>query len=76
MYSRDFEKFSSASSSSKKSKKHRKFPTKCSGSKDCPHCAIPAYGYTNVTMQCVVGTCVCPSAFYHIALDPGKPLYT
>jgi hypothetical protein len=43
----------------------------CVTSADCGKCIIPTYGYMNVSMQCVLSTCICPSAFYHIALDAG-----
>mmetsp|Transcript_17556 Transcript_17556/g.32210 ORF Transcript_17556/g.32210 Transcript_17556/m.32210 type:complete len:724 (-) Transcript_17556:29-2200(-) len=39
----------------------------CATQSDCPPCS-PA---SSVTQECVLGNCVCPVSFYHIALDTG-----
>lgn len=42
----------------------------CKSYKDCGVCTIGSY--SNVRMDCVLGKCVPPNTFYHIALDPGN----
>jgi hypothetical protein len=39
----------------------------CVTFQDCPLCNSES----TVLQECVVGHCVCPVSFYHIALDPG-----
>jgi len=43
--------------------------SRCRSSKVCGRCQILDYG--DVAMECTAGKCVCPSAFYHLAVDPG-----
>jgi hypothetical protein len=45
----------------------------CSTSADCASAACDAvsYKYYEIKLECIQGQCVCPTAFYHIALDPG-----
>lgn len=46
-------------------------PGACSASSDCGQCTILDYEDT-VQMECVNDVCICPAAFYHLALDPGR----
>jgi hypothetical protein len=45
----------------------------CSTSADCAsaNCDAVSYKYYEIKLECIQGQCVCPTAFYHIALDPG-----
>mmetsp|Transcript_8508 Transcript_8508/g.12701 ORF Transcript_8508/g.12701 Transcript_8508/m.12701 type:complete len:713 (-) Transcript_8508:121-2259(-) len=43
--------------------------TECMTSADCGSCSV--LEYSDVQMECVLARCQCPSAFYHLALDPG-----
>ena len=43
--------------------------TDCTSSSQCGTCAI--LSFENVSMECVRGQCLCPCAFYHLAVDPG-----
>jgi hypothetical protein len=41
----------------------------CSTSSDCGNCTI--LSYQSVRMECILNSCLCPTSFYHLALDPG-----
>src|SRR5688572_5649696 len=41
----------------------------CETSSDCGLCSL--LDYDQVQMECISDICICPSAFYHLALDPG-----
>jgi hypothetical protein len=42
----------------------------CTTSSDCKsNCTI--MDYASVRMECILDTCLCPTSFYHLALDPG-----
>jgi hypothetical protein len=41
----------------------------CETSSDCGNCTVMEYSSTR--MECILDTCVCPTTFYHLALDPG-----
>jgi nicastrin len=41
----------------------------CASSADCGVCSI--LHYDQVRMECQQGQCICPNAFYHLAMDPG-----
>lgn len=45
----------------------------CSTSSDCASakCDAVSYKYYDIKLECIQGHCICPTAFYHIALDPG-----
>jgi nicastrin len=42
---------------------------KCDTASDCHNCTILNFGA--VQMECFLSTCVCPTASYHLAVDPG-----
>jgi hypothetical protein len=45
----------------------------CTISSQCGICPIAVMGiYNHVKMECIVGKCICPTAFYHLALDIGE----
>ena len=41
----------------------------CEISSECGNCTI--LDYSAVKMECLLHACVCPTAFYHLAVDPG-----
>lgn len=43
--------------------------TVCESSADCGNCTI--LDYTSVQKECLLMKCVCPTASYHLAVDPG-----
>ena len=43
----------------------------CNATSDCGSCPGGILSYSNVKMECLVGKCICPAAFYHLALDIG-----
>jgi nicastrin len=43
--------------------------TTCETSADCGNCTI--LDYDAVRMECLLYSCVCPTASYHLAVDPG-----
>lgn len=45
----------------------------CESTANCGNCTILEYGA--VQMECLLGSCVCPTASYHLAVDPGLIVY-
>lgn len=45
--------------------------TVCSTSSECGTCTILDY-VEIVREECITGKCLCPTAFFHLALDPGR----
>ena len=48
--------------------------TECETSANCGLCNQGLSGFASARKECLLGSCICPAAFYHLALDIGNHL--
>lgn len=43
----------------------------CNATSDCGACSSPVADLYDVHQECILNVCLCPAAYYHLALDIG-----